>query len=197
MVRSIPGEQPSADMVAEYFAVDPSGASRMVADALRGGYVRRVASQTDGRRMFLELTDNGRKLLRTASRFRKRFLSKKIWIGRIMTASNSRGCQPDLSSRPRVFADARESGGYPAAKEPNPCMAKRTKVTRRIQHHKDGSIWSQGAMKDGRMHGYWEWFRSDGTKMRSGHFACGERVGEWITYDKRGSRYKTTMISDR
>jgi len=28
MVRSIPGEQPSADMVAEYFAVDPSGASR-------------------------------------------------------------------------------------------------------------------------------------------------------------------------
>jgi antitoxin component YwqK of YwqJK toxin-antitoxin module len=49
-------------------------------------------------------------------------------------------------------------------------------------------------MKDGRMHGYWEWFRKDGTKMRSGYFDGGKRVGEWITYDKQGARYKTTVI---
>lgn len=33
--------------------------------------------------------------------------------------------------------------------------------------------------------GYWEWFRKDGTKLRSGHFQDGEQVGEWITYDKK------------
>jgi len=51
-------------------------------------------------------------------------------------------------------------------------------------------------MKDGQMHGYWEWFRKDGTKMRSGYFDCGKRVGEWITYDKKGARYKTTVIGE-
>jgi hypothetical protein len=34
-----------------------------------------------------------------------------------------------------------------------------------------------------------------GTKMRSGHFDRGKRVGEWITYDKKGARYKTTVIA--
>jgi DNA-binding MarR family transcriptional regulator len=72
------GEEPSVGTVAEYLGVDPSRASRMVADALRAGYVRRVASQADGRRMSLELTDAGRKLLRRASRFRRRLFSKEM-----------------------------------------------------------------------------------------------------------------------
>jgi len=76
--RSILGKEPSVGIVAEYLSVDPSRASRMVADALRGGYVRRVASQADGRRMCLELTGAGRKLLRTASGFRRHFFSKQI-----------------------------------------------------------------------------------------------------------------------
>jgi DNA-binding MarR family transcriptional regulator len=76
--RSSLGEGPSVGMVAEHLGVDPSRASRMVADALRDGYVRRVASQADGRRMCLELTGAGRKLLRTASRFRRRFFSKEM-----------------------------------------------------------------------------------------------------------------------
>lgn len=42
------------------------------------------------------------------------------------------------------------------------------------------------------MHGYWEWYRIDGTKMRSGHFETGEPVGEWTTYDKTGAVYKVT-----
>ena len=75
-------------------------------------------------------------------------------------------------------------------------MATRTRATKHIQHHNNGSIWSKGTMKDGQMHGYWEWFRKDGTKMRSGYFDCGKRVGEWITYDKKGARYKTTVIGE-
>lgn len=44
------------------------------------------------------------------------------------------------------------------------------------------------------MEGYWEWFRKDGTKMRSGHFKNGERVGEWTTYDREGQVYKVTNM---
>ena len=73
--RDVPGNEPSVGTVAEHLGVDPSRASRMVADAVRGGYVRRVASQADGRRACLELTAAGRKLLRTISSFRKRVFS--------------------------------------------------------------------------------------------------------------------------
>ncbi len=40
---------------------------------------------------------------------------------------------------------------------------------------------------------YWEWFRKDGTIMRSGHFKKGKQVGEWITYDKKGKFIKCAM----
>lgn len=42
------------------------------------------------------------------------------------------------------------------------------------------------------LEGYWEWFRVDGTLLRSGHFAGGEQVGEWTTYDRAGRTYKVT-----
>jgi DNA-binding MarR family transcriptional regulator len=73
---AVRGKEPSVGMVAECLGVDPSRASRMVADAIRGGYVRRIASQADGRRIGLQLTDAGRKLLKTASRFRRHFFAK-------------------------------------------------------------------------------------------------------------------------
>ena len=53
-----------------------------------------------------------------------------------------------------------------------------------IEYHKDGSIWAKGNMVDGECDGYWEWFRIDGSKMRSGYFDNGKQVGEWKTYDK-------------
>lgn len=40
--------------------------------------------------------------------------------------------------------------------------------------------------------GYWEWYRPDGTTKRSGYFEMGEPVGEWITYDSKEKKYKTT-----
>jgi DNA-binding MarR family transcriptional regulator len=52
--------------------VDPSRASRLVQAAIKAGYVRRVASQADGRRVNLELTEAGRALSDELHRFRRR-----------------------------------------------------------------------------------------------------------------------------
>ena len=50
-------------------------------------------------------------------------------------------------------------------------MAKKTSSSEPYTHyHKDGSIWAKGKKSGDVMTGYWEWFRKDGTKMRSGHF---------------------------
>jgi antitoxin component YwqK of YwqJK toxin-antitoxin module len=32
--------------------------------------------------------------------------------------------------------------------------------------------------------GYWEWFRKDGTRMRTGYFENGKQLGDWMTYDE-------------
>lgn len=63
--------------------------------------------------------------------------------------------------------------------------------------HKDGSVWAKGKKRGGVLSGYWEWFRKDGTRMRSGHFEKGEQVGEWITYDKQGKVYKVTYMKPK
>ncbi|WP_062077358.1 toxin-antitoxin system YwqK family antitoxin [Demequina globuliformis] len=60
--------------------------------------------------------------------------------------------------------------------------------------HADGSIWARGQMYQGVEHGYWEFFRKDGTLMRSGTFDRGRQVDEWITYDKTGAPYKVTQM---
>jgi hypothetical protein len=52
-------------------------------------------------------------------------------------------------------------------------------------------------MSDGVPTGYWEWFRKDGTKLRSGFFLNGEQVGEWTTYDRAGKIHKVTMMEPK
>ncbi|CAM3095450.1 toxin-antitoxin system YwqK family antitoxin [Rariglobus hedericola] len=66
-----------------------------------------------------------------------------------------------------------------------------------IQNHKDGSLWATGQTKDGQPTGYWEWFRRDGTRLRSGHFTAGVQTGEWTTYDKTGQVYKVTVMKPK
>ena len=63
-----------------------------------------------------------------------------------------------------------------------------------VQHHKDGSVWAKGQTIGEVPTGYWEWFRKDGTKLRSGHFELGEQIGEWTTYNKKGAVYKVTTM---
>jgi antitoxin component YwqK of YwqJK toxin-antitoxin module len=67
-----------------------------------------------------------------------------------------------------------------------------------IKYHVNGkTIWSKGKMVDGKPDGYWEWYRIDGTRKRSGDFKKGEPVGEWITYDSNGKTYKVTDKSKK
>ena len=62
-----------------------------------------------------------------------------------------------------------------------------------FEFYGNGFLKARGSMKAGELHGYWEWFRKDGTIMRSGNFKNGQNVGEWITYDSSGKVYKVTQ----
>ncbi len=67
-----------------------------------------------------------------------------------------------------------------------------------IKYHANGqTIWSNGKMIDGNPDGYWEWYLPDGTIKRSRYFVIGEPVGEWVTYDSKGEKHKTTNRSKK
>lgn len=51
----------------------------------------------------------------------------------------------------------------------------------------DGGLKAKGGMKDGELHGAWQWWRKDGTLLRSGTFDRGRQVREWTTYDAAGN----------
>jgi len=57
------GQEITVGVVAERLAVDPSVASRMVTDCISAGYLVRAASQQDGRRTILQMTDEGMDML--------------------------------------------------------------------------------------------------------------------------------------
>ena len=59
---------------------------------------------------------------------------------------------------------------------------------------RDGSLRARGPVVDGHPHGYREWFRLDGTRLRSGSSDRGRQVGEWTTYDGAGAPYRTTTM---
>lgn len=61
-----------------------------------------------------------------------------------------------------------------------------------VERHRDGSVRAHGPVVDGQPDGYWEWFRLDGTMLRSGSFDRGRQTGEWTTYDRSGVPYKVT-----
>lgn len=54
----------------------------------------------------------------------------------------------------------------------------------------NGRIKNRGAYLDGEMHGPWEFYRLDGSLMRSGSFDRGQQVGSWRTYDRAGAVVK-------
>lgn len=63
-------------------------------------------------------------------------------------------------------------------------------------YYSDGAIQWRGFKLDGEMHGDWEFFRKDGSLMRSGGFDRGQQVGIWRTYDRSGALVKETDFSD-
>ena len=66
-----------------------------------------------------------------------------------------------------------------------------------VEYHKNGTVWAKGTKIGDTMTGYWEWFRKDGTKLRSGYFDNDEQVGKWTTYDTKGKVYKVTEMKPR
>jgi antitoxin component YwqK of YwqJK toxin-antitoxin module len=61
-----------------------------------------------------------------------------------------------------------------------------------IAHYDDGGVRYRGFQLDGQMHGAWEFFRKDGSLMRSGEFDRGQQVGTWRTFDRAGRVVKET-----
>jgi antitoxin component YwqK of YwqJK toxin-antitoxin module len=49
-----------------------------------------------------------------------------------------------------------------------------------------------GETVDGQMHGPWEFFRKDGSLMRSGSFDHDRQIGTWTTFDRSGAIVKVT-----
>ena len=64
-----------------------------------------------------------------------------------------------------------------------------------VAYYADGGLQSRGYTLDGEMHGEWEFFRKDGSIMRTGAFDRGRTVGTWRTYDRGGRLVKETAFS--
>jgi antitoxin component YwqK of YwqJK toxin-antitoxin module len=71
-------------------------------------------------------------------------------------------------------------------------MPERTDDPADTTSYDTGTIKHRGATVDGQMHGPWEWFRRDGSLMRTGSFDHGRQVGVWRTHDRTGRVVKET-----
>ena len=73
-IEAGPGEaerEMTVGTVAVRLGIDPSTASRLVAEAIKDGYLSRATSRADARRAHLELTDAGRALAASARRYQR------------------------------------------------------------------------------------------------------------------------------
>lgn len=59
----------------------------------------------------------------------------------------------------------------------------------------DGSLTARGILADGEQTGYWEWYRRDGTLLRSGFFECGRAIGPLTEYDEAGRPQRAGAIA--
>ena len=64
-----------------------------------------------------------------------------------------------------------------------------------IAYYADGALQSRGFTLGGEMHGAWEFFRKDGSVMRTGEFDRGRQVGTWRTFDRSGRVVRETDFS--
>lgn len=71
-----PDQEMTVGVVAERLDVDPSTASRLVADTVRAGYLSQSLSPSDGRRTLLALTDTGRVLLADVRQYQRDVLTQ-------------------------------------------------------------------------------------------------------------------------
>jgi antitoxin component YwqK of YwqJK toxin-antitoxin module len=76
-------------------------------------------------------------------------------------------------------------------------MATPSEPVPHVEHYGNGNVKLRGAHLDGQMHGPWEFFRTDGSMMRSGTLDHGTQVGVWRTYDRSGAVVKETDFTKR
>ena len=60
------------------------------------------------------------------------------------------------------------------------------------EFYRNGVLKAAGKYKNGQMHGAWNFYRTDGSPMRSGSFAEGQRVCTWTTYTADGKAHRIT-----
>ena len=63
-------------------------------------------------------------------------------------------------------------------------------------YYDNGRVKHRGATVDGEMDGPWEWYRRDGSLMRTGSFDRGRQIGPWRTYDREGRVVKETTFGE-
>jgi antitoxin component YwqK of YwqJK toxin-antitoxin module len=71
-------------------------------------------------------------------------------------------------------------------------MADTSKAVPHVEHYANGNVKLKGAHLGGEMHGDWEFFRTDGSMMRSGRFDRGKQIGTRRTYNRAGRVVKET-----
>ncbi len=54
----------------------------------------------------------------------------------------------------------------------------------------------KGEYREGKMHGHWEFYRKDGSLMRSGDFDMDRQIGVWRTFDREGKLVKETNFGN-
>ncbi len=74
-------------------------------------------------------------------------------------------------------------------------MPRQSEPTADIAYYDTGAVRYRGVRLDGEMHGAWEFFRKDGSPMRSGEFDRGQQIGIWRTFDRAGKVVKETDFS--
>jgi antitoxin component YwqK of YwqJK toxin-antitoxin module len=63
-----------------------------------------------------------------------------------------------------------------------------------VSYYPTGAVRYRGFSLDGASHGAWEFFRLDGSVMRTGTFDRGRQVGVWKTFDRAGRLVKETTF---
>jgi antitoxin component YwqK of YwqJK toxin-antitoxin module len=71
-------------------------------------------------------------------------------------------------------------------------VAKPSEPVPHVEHYGNGVLKMKGSNLDGEMHGAWEWYRTDGTVMRTGQFDRGKQIGVWRTFERSGRVVKET-----
>ncbi len=75
-------------------------------------------------------------------------------------------------------------------------MTARPRLVEHVERYANGNLKMTGFHLEGEMHGAWEFFRTDGTIMRSGAFDRGRQVGTWRTFDRTGRVVKETDFGE-